>query len=449
MNTSPMTSSNAANGAVRWVVVIAAIALIFDGYDLVVFGTIVSTLLADPSQLGQLDEAAAGLLGSYALLGVMVGALSTGAIGDYIGRRKAMITGIIWFSVGMGLTALASDTLWFGILRFLTGMGVGAIVATAGAVVAEFAPKNRRNYYNAIVYSGVPAGGVLASLLAMVLSDVIGWRGLFLIGALPLLFLLPMAWFKLPESPQWLLSRGRVAEAREVAARTGMLLELPSDADAGQLKAERVGFAALATRRYALPTALLGMMSFAGLLLTYGLNTWMPEIMQQAGYGKSHSLLFLLVLNLAAVFGGLLASVAADRVGPKQVVALTFFLAALAMVLLTLKLPLGLLLSLVAVAGVGTIGTQVLIYGFVSNYYHSAARGAGVAWCAGFGRLGGIFGPLLGGVLLSAGVSPGTAFYVFAAVAIVGTLVTTCVPMTRSAAQRSAQEELAAAGAGK
>ena len=444
-----MTSSNAANGAVRWVVVIAAIALIFDGYDLVVFGTIVSTLLADPSQLGQLDEAAAGLLGSYALLGVMVGALSTGAIGDYIGRRKAMITGIIWFSVGMGLTALASDTLWFGILRFLTGMGVGAIVATAGAVVAEFAPKNRRNYYNSIVYSGVPAGGVLASLLAMVLSDVIGWRGLFLIGALPLLFLLPMAWFKLPESPQWLLSRGRVAEAREVAARTGMLLELPSDADAGQLKAERVGFAALATRRYALPTALLGMMSFAGLLLTYGLNTWMPEIMQQAGYGKSHSLLFLLVLNLAAVFGGLLASVAADRVGPKQVVALTFFLSALAMVLLTLKLPLGLLLSLVAVAGVGTIGTQVLIYGFVSNYYHSAARGAGVAWCAGFGRLGGIFGPLLGGVLLSAGVSPGTAFYVFAAVAIVGTLVTTCVPMTRSDAQRSAQEELAAAGAGK
>ncbi|MNW24824.1 4-hydroxybenzoate transporter PcaK [compost metagenome] len=444
-----MTSSNAANGAVRWVVVIAAIALIFDGYDLVVFGTIVSTLLADPSQLGQLDEAAAGLLGSYALLGVMVGALSTGAIGDYIGRRKAMITGIIWFSVGMGLTALAPDTLWFGILRFLTGMGVGAIVATAGAVVAEFAPKNRRNYYNAIVYSGVPAGGVLASLLAMVLSDVIGWRGLFLIGALPLLFLLPMAWFKLPESPQWLLSRGRVAEAREVAARTGMLLELPIDADAGQLKAERVGFAALATRRYALPTALLGMMSFAGLLLTYGLNTWMPEIMQQAGYGKSHSLLFLLVLNLAAVFGGLLASVAADRVGPKQVVALTFFLAALAMVLLTLKLPLGLLLSLVAVAGVGTIGTQVLIYGFVSNYYHSAARGAGVAWCAGFGRLGGIFGPLLGGLLLSAGVSPGTAFYVFAAVAIVGTLVTTCVPMTRSDAQRSAQEELAAAGAGK
>ncbi|KWR69932.1 MFS transporter [Arthrobacter sp. W1] len=448
MNTSTISHSNAAS-TVRWVVAIAAISLIFDGYDLVVFGTIVSTLLSDPSQLGQLDEATAGLLGSYALLGVMVGALATGAIGDYIGRRKTMITGIIWFSVGMGLTALAADTLWFGILRFATGMGVGALVATAGAVVAEFAPKHRRNYYNAIVYSGVPAGGVLASLLAMVLSEAIGWRGLFLIGALPLLFLLPMAWSKLPESPQWLLSRGRVDEARALAARTGMQLELPNDAEAGQVKAERAGFAALATKRYALPTALLGMMSFAGLLLTYGLNTWMPEIMQQAGYGKSHSLLFLLVLNLAAVFGGLLASVAADRVGPKQVVALTFFLAALAMVLMTLKLPLVLLLALVAVAGVGTIGTQVLIYGFVSNYYHSAARGAGVAWCAGFGRLGGIFGPLLGGLLLSAGVSPGTAFYVFAAVAIVGTLVTACVPLARSATPRSTQKVLAVAGTGE
>ncbi|WP_404288640.1 MFS transporter [Glutamicibacter arilaitensis] len=432
---------------VRWVVAIAAIALIFDGYDLVVFGTIVSTLLADPSQLGQLDAAAAGLLGSYALLGVMVGALTTGAVGDYVGRRRVMITGIIWFSVGMALTAFAADSLWFGILRFLTGMGVGALVATAGAVVAEFAPKNRRNYYNAIVYSGVPMGGVLASLLAMLLTETIGWRGLFLIGALPLLFLLPMAWFKLPESPQWLLSRGRLAEAQEMSARTGVALEIPGDVPAESFKAEKVGFAALATKRYALPTILLGMMSFAGLMLTYGLNTWMPEIMLQAGYGKSHSLLFLLVLNLAAVFGGLLASVAADRVGPKQVVAVTFFLAALAMVLMPLKLPLLILLALVAVAGVGTIGTQVLIYGFVSNYYHSAARGAGVAWCAGFGRLGGIFGPLVGGLLLSAGVTPGTAFYVFASVAIVGTLVTVCVPMARSAAQKPARVELAAADA--
>ncbi|MCY4671623.1 MAG: MFS transporter, partial [Rhodococcus sp.] len=82
----------------------------------------------------------------------------------------------------------------------------------------------------------------------------------------------------------------------------------------------------------------------------------------------------------------------------------------------------------VAIAGVGTIGTQVLIYGFVSNYYSTAARAAGVAWCAGFGRLGGIFGPLIGGSLISAGISSESAFYVFAGIAVMGAIVTFFVP---------------------
>lgn len=421
---------------VAWVVAIAAIALIFDGYDLVVYGTIVSTLLNDPTQLGEIGPATAGVLGSWALFGVMVGALTTGAVGDYLGRRKIMITGIIWFSVFMGLTALAPNVFAFGALRFATGLGVGALVATAGAVVAEFAPKGKRNYYNAIVYSGVPVGGVLASLLAIVLLDHIGWRGLFLIGATPLFFLLPMALAKLPESPEWLMARGRTEDAQRVSIRTGVPIAEPVATGAHVLPAEpvdtKIGFRALASRKYALPTLLLGLMSFAGLMLTYGLNTWLPQIMSQFGYGKSYSLAFLLVLNAGAVFGGLIASVGADRIGAKRVVSTTFFLAALAMVLLTMQLPFGILLALVAVAGVGTIGTQVLIYGFVSNYYNSAARGAGVAWCAGFGRLGGIFGPLVGGLLMAAGVENHIAFYVFAGVAIVGALVTACVPLRNS-----------------
>lgn len=428
MSTSELAVSSRQKKTVRWVVAIAATALIFDGYDLVVYGTVLSTLLEDPTQIGALDPAQAGALGSYALMGVMAGALATGAVGDYLGRRRIMICGIVWFSVGMALTSLTTSILAFGILRFLTGIGVGALVATAGAIVAEFAPPGKRNFYNAIVYSGVPAGGVAASLLAIVLGDAIGWRGLFLVGALPLLFLLPMALLRLPESPQWLLARGRRAEAQSLAAKTGIVLPIPTTPDAGKNTPAKVGFAALATRRYALPTALLGLMSFSGLLLTYGLNTWLPQIMRTFGYGSAYSLSFLLVLNAGAIAGGVIASISADRVGAKRVVSTTFFLAAAAMVLLTLHMPLGILMALMALAGVGTIGTQVLIYGMVSNYYASNARGAGVAWCAGFGRLGGIFGPLAGGFLMAAGVQDGTAFYVFAGVAAGGALVTFFVP---------------------
>ena len=415
-----------------WVVVLSMLALVFDGYDLVVYGTIVPTLLADESQLGALTPTQAGALGSYALIGVLVGALSAGALGDWIGRRRIVLVNLAWFSVGMGATALTSSVQTFGFFRFLTGVGVGALVATVGALVAEFAPPERRNVLNAVVYSGIPAGGVLAAVVALLVPDSAGWRPLFWIGALPVVLLLPLAWFRLPESPRWLLARGRVEEARKQSLRTGIPLDEAAPATADRENgAAHVGFSALARRPLAWPTLLLGTMSFGGLLLTYGLNTWLPQIMRDNGYDKSYSLTFLLVLTLGAIVGGLVASRVADRTGAKPVVVSTFVLAAVTLAVLPVKLPLPALLAAVAVAGVGTIGTQVLIYGLVSNYDPTRARAAGVAWCAGFGRLGGIVGPVIGGALVGAGLGGTTAFYVFAGVSLLGALVTVLVPVAR------------------
>lgn len=403
------------------------LALLFDGYDLTVYGTVLSTLLNDPSQIGAIDAATAGALGSYALVGVLLGSLLCGVIGDRFGRRRLILIGIAWFSLGMFLTALTTTVTMFGLLRFLTGLGLGLILATAGATMAEFAPPGRRNFYNAIVYSGIPAGGVLAALLGILLLEPIGWRGLFMIGATPLLFLLPLAWMMLPNSPQWLASRGRHEEAAAMSARTGVPLPVaaPLTPEAPQ---QRTGFAAAFSRDYAAATLLLGFMSFSGLLLTYGLNTWLPRIMEGYGYGKTYSLAFLLILNTGAVLGGLIASALADKRGPQRIVVTTFVLAAMTLVLMTLPFPAPVLFAFIAVAGVGTLGTQVLIYGFSSNYYPTEARAAGVAWVAAFGRVGGILGPLIGGWLSAAGVQGATAFYIFGGVALFGALVTLFVP---------------------
>ena len=438
MNASPTPTAAPIPGNVLWVVALATVAVVFDGYDLVVYGAVLPTLLDDPSQLGPMSAGTAGALGSYALVGMMVGAFLAGGLGDRLGRRTMMLASIIWFSVGMGATALAPNVATFGVLRCLTGIGIGGVVATVGAMIAEFAPEARRNLFNAVVYSGIPAGGVLAALAAIGLQSSIGWRGLFWIGALPLVTLLLLAVVKMPESPRWLASRGRLTEAREVAARVGIDLDVapaaptPSAAEPG-----RVGFAALARRPLLVPTLLLGAMSFAGLLLTYGLNTWLPQIMKSAGFDAKGSISFLLVLNGGAIVGGLIAARLADRRGPQRVVATSFCLAAVAMICLTLGLPVGVLLAAVAVAGVGTIGTQVLIYGYVANYYPTRARGAGVAWCAGFGRLGGIVGPLFGGLLIGAGVSASAAFYLFGVIALLGAAVTTLVPRSADEAEQT------------
>jgi len=133
-----------------------------------------------------------------------------------------MLLAYAWFSVGMAVTALMSNTTGLGLMRFVTGLGVGALVATTSAIVSEYAPPGKKNLCNAITYSGVPFGSLLAALLGILLQESIGWRGLFWIGALPLVTLLPLAYFKMPESVAWLVSRGRIAQAQQVSARTGM-----------------------------------------------------------------------------------------------------------------------------------------------------------------------------------------------------------------------------------
>jgi len=334
----------------------------------------------------------------------------------------------------MGITAMTTTTALFGLMRFVTGLGVGALVATTGALVSEFAPKGRKNLCNAITYSGVPLGSLLAAGLAILLLQEIGWRGEFWIGALPLVTLLPLAYFRMPESVAWLGARGRLDEARAISQRTGVEVPeiLPSAAGSpAPVPTGRAGFAGLFSRIYALPTLLLGLMSATGLVLVYSLNTWLPELMLRAGFNAKGSLSFLLVLNGGAVIGALAGSRVADRFGPKPVVATCFLIGAISIALLTLKVPLGVLLAVVAIVGLGTSGTQTLIYGFVANYYRTNVRGAGVAWCAGFGRLGGVGGPLLGGFLIGAGVALDAIFYVLAGIGVLGVLLTLLVPAAR------------------
>jgi len=419
---------------VVWIVALATVGLIFDGYDLVVYGTVVSTFLRDPSQIGAVSPSMAGALGSYALIGVLVGALLAGSVGDILGRRKVMLFAYAWFSIGMGITAFTTSTTLFGLMRFVTGLGVGALVATTGALVAEYAPKGKKNLCNAIVYSGVPLGSLFAAGLAILLLPLIGWRGMFLIGALPVVTLLPLAYFRMPESVAWLASRGRLDEARAISSRTGVEVPAPEPAAvilARPVAENKAGFAGLFGSGYLLPTLVLGLMSATGLLLVYSLNTWLPELMLRAGFNAKGSLSFLLVLNGGAVIGALLGSRVADRFGPKLVVAACFAIGAAAIALLTLDLPLAVRLAAVSIVGLGTSGTQTLIYGFVANYYRTNVRGAGVAWCAGFGRLGGVGGPLLGGFLISGGFALNSIFYVLAGLAILGVVLTLIVPMAR------------------
>jgi AAHS family benzoate transporter-like MFS transporter len=401
--------------------------IVFDGYDLIVYGSAVPSLLAEPSW--QLGPAQAGAIGSYALMGMLIGALGAGALTDVVGRRRIMLAGITWFSVMMVACALAPDPGLLGLFRFLAGLGLGGVIPSAIALTVEYAPRGRRQLYNALMFVGYSVGGVLAALCALALAADHGWRPLMAIGAAPLVIVLPLAWRFLPESVGYLLAKGRDDEALVHARRYGVDLDaVREELSAAKSARATTGPRTLFRRGTLAATLLFGAASFCGLLLVYGLNTWLPQLMRQAGYPLGSALTFLLVLNVGAIVGGVLASLLADRFGPKPVTVSAFLLATVCLVVLSQRVDSAVLFAAVGVAGLGSVGTQILVNGYVAVHYPASVRATALGWALGVGRIGAIVGPLFGGWVLASGIGFEWNFYGFAVPAVAGALLIGLVP---------------------
>jgi AAHS family benzoate transporter-like MFS transporter len=431
----------ASRSAGLWVVAICMVTIVFDGYDLIVYGAVVPSLLQDPEW--QVTPAQAGSIGSYALIGMVVGTLTVGALTDILGRRKVMLGSIIWFSLAMGATALAPNPEVFGLMRFVTGLGLGGVVPTAIALTVEYAPPHRRNLHNALMFSGFSVGGVMAAVLAINLLPTHSFHTMFWIGVAPLFVVVPLAYRFLPESVSFLVARGRHQEAERLAARYGIPLEAAvSDAEKTGGGSQTAGaVSALFTKKRLAATLLFGVASFFGLLLVYGLNTWLPQIMREAGYPLGSALRFLLVLNVGAVVGTLLVSVLADRFGSKPVTTAAFGAAAVAIYSLSSQPSAAALYLLIALAGFGTIGTQILVNGYVATYYPADSRATALGWSLGVGRLGAVLGPTFGGWMLASSLGLEWNFYGFAIPAVLGALVIAAVPARGSLVLQPIEEQ--------
>lgn len=164
-------------------------------------------------------------------------------------------------------------------------------------------------------------------------------------------------------------------------------------------------------------------------LLIYGLNTWLPKIMEQAGYPVKSGLILLLLFNFAAVLGGLIAGRVADRIKPKQVIACTYFLAALSIALMSLKLNMVLLYLLIIVAGFGSTGTTFVLASYVTRYYGVNNRASAIGTVSAVGRFGAVAGPVLVGLIVSAGFTVEFNFYFFALIALIASILIMNIPI--------------------
>ena len=398
------TTTAPASGWVRglcW----AAVAL--EGYDLVVLGVVIPVLRRDP--VFALDPGSATTVATVGLLGVMVGALAVGPVSDVVGRRRTILACVLAFSVLGAACALATGPLSLGILRFVAGVPLGGVVPVALAMVAEHSPGRRGNSSMTVLMTGYHVGAVAASLLGALFVATLGWQFLFVAGALPALALLPVLAAKLPRDTPPV---ARAATTRET--RVNPVREL-----------FRAGFAG--------PTIAFWVASFMGLLLVYGLNTWLPEIMRLAGYQLTAALYQLLALNVGAVIGLLIGGRVADRIGVRPATITWFVTAAVFLALLAVRLPGATVYVAILLAGIFVFSSQVLVYAWVGRVYPATMRATALGSASGVGRLGAIAGPAVTGALVAGGLAYPWGFFVFALVAALGAVAAATVTRTRRA----------------
>jgi len=394
-----------------------ALIIIFDGYDLVIYGVVLPSLMAEWG----LSAVQAGGLGSCALVGMMAGALFFGSLSDRIGRRKTIMTCVLLFSGVTALNGLATSPETFALCRFVAGLGIGGVMPNVVALMNEYAPGKMRSTLVAIMFSGYSLGGMLSAGLGMLFIPQWGWQAVFYVAVIPLL-LLPLLIHQLPESMDFLLRSGQAERAKVLLAQATSDY-LPEHDDQLSLVATRAGKVSIReifSEGRVVNTLTLWAAFFCCLLMVYALSSWLPKLMSSAGYGLNSSLAFLLVLNSGAIVGAIAGGWLGDRVGIANVLLCFFACGALSLSLLALKAPVAVLYLLIAVAGASTIGTQILANACAVQYYPPHIRSTGLGWAMGIGRLGAIVGPVLGGVLHSANLPYQSSFLAFAIPGAIG-----------------------------
>ncbi len=413
-------------GVLFWCLLI----IIFDGYDLVIYGVALPLLM----QEWGLNAVQAGLLASTALFGMMFGAMCFGTLSDKIGRKKTIMICVAIFSGFTFLGAFAPSPTEFGILRFLAGLGIGGVMPNVVALMTEYAPKRIRSTLVALMFSGYAIGGMTSALLGAWLVPVHGWQIMFYIAILPLLAL-PLVWKFLPESLMYLTNKGetetvrtivqKIAPEQNITATTQFVLNEVGKGDEAPLKA-------LFQQGRTFSTFMFWIAFFMCLLMVYALGSWLPKLMIQAGYSLGASMIFLFALNIGGMVGAIGGGALADRFNIKTVLTIMFMCGAAALIFLGFNSPQIVLYTLIAVAGAATIGSQILLYTFVAQYYPSTVRSTGMGWASGIGRIGAIVGPVLTGALLTMNLPHQMNFFAIAIPGVIAALAIFFVNMKAS-----------------
>ena len=384
---------------------------VLDGVDILVISYCASAIASS----WNVGPEALGIVFSSGLAGIMVGSLFLAPFADQLGRKKMIIICALLMGFSMFLTGYTQTVPQLLILRFISGLGIGAMLASTAVLTAEFSPNRSRNFWISLVVSGNTIGAVISGLIAAKVVPEYGWELMFKLAGIASFITLPLILIFLSESISYYLKKqpeGALISANKIMHKLGFddLTELPDK----EYASKGIPVAELVSEKYKANTLKLWLALFMAFASMYFLISWIPKLSENTGLSASLAIYAGAIFNFGAFFGMLIQGYISTRIGLRKTIAIFLIAAAVIMAIFKVFLGYNILLLIFGVLGFTLQGGFAGLYAFAARMYPTEFRTTGLGWAIGIGRLGAVFGPLIAGVLIGIGLSMTDNFKVFA-----------------------------------
>ncbi len=390
-----------------------------DGMDVMVISYTASSIAKE----WMIDPAKFGIVFSTGLLGMATGAMFLAPRADIIGRRLMILISAVIMGTCVWITFLAQSVEQLIFIRFLSGLGIGSMLASTATLTAEYAPVKTKDFWVSLVMAGYPLGAIFSGLVAAEIIPHLGWRNLYQVAGIFTLSTLPFIYFFLSESLEFLIKtqpHNALNRANTILTKLNLarLTELPETDQSVNSKDKSISSSFLSSFVFRPlsdnPTFYLWSAFFMSFATLYFLTSWIPKLATASGLSVQLSIYAGTIFNLGAFFGIVLQGYLSSKFGLKRVIFCFLVFTALLMIVFGFFNGSLSVLILLGLIGFGIQGGFVGLYSVAAKLYPTKVRSTGVGWSIGIGRVGAIAGPIIGGILISLGLSMTFNFIIFA-----------------------------------
>ena len=381
-------------------IIVCFFLLALDGFDVLVVAFAAPGIATEWG----LSEGTLGWVVTMELIGMAVGSIFMGRIADAIGRRPVMLISVSVMTAGMFVAALSPNVYILSVVRIFTGIGIGAVLASSNAIVAELSNAKLRSAFIIFMTAGYPTGAVIGGIISTELLKVYDWRSLFYFGAICTAVAIPAVYFALNESLSYLETKQPKNALRRINATLARFgHETIAALPALNPSAAKHGFLLLFSSNLFPATFLLSLAYLANISTFYFILKWIPKLVVNMGFTDVQGGYVLVLANVGGLTGVFVLSVFSRFVDIKSLVIALFISGAVMVSLFGQAAPVFWVLAATAAGAAffiqaGTAG----VYPLMARYFPTAVRASGTGMVLGLGRGGAVAGPVLAGYLLQA-----------------------------------------------